>query len=143
MQEVSDADPEALKAAMKKAKEAASDVQSTAAEIQGYINALPEITTGLAGGRMNTDAMKGAGGREHGQAAWAKKHKDAKEALVKLISQNDHLVAEWRDIVEKVADLAVLHDPDQIAGGHGDISPLPVVQEVGPGDADGHAAWRK
>jgi hypothetical protein len=143
LQSVSDADPAALKEAMKKAKEAASDVQATAGEIQGYIDALPQISTGLSGGKMDTGAMKGAGGREDGQAAWARKHKAAKEALVKLISQNDGLVAEWKDIVEKVGDLAVLHDPDQIAGGHGDIPPLPVVSAAGPGDADGHAAWRK
>jgi putative RNase toxin 15 of polymorphic toxin system len=60
-----------------------------------------------------------------------------------MIQANDPLVQEWTGIVKEVGDLAVLHDPDQIAGGHGDIAPLPVVKEpTDPNDSDGHASWR-
>jgi hypothetical protein len=136
--------PDAMKAAMKKAKDAAKDVREVEAEIQGYIDALPEITTGQAGGVMDPTKMQGAGGREDGQAAWADKHRKAKEAIVKLIQKNDPLVAEWVGIVKETGDLAVLHDPDQIAGGHGDIEAMPVVKEpTDANDTDGHQAWRE
>jgi len=144
LQTTAAATPDQMKEAMKKAKDAASDVRETAAEIQGYIDAIPEVATGQAGGKVKPDQMKGAGGRENGQAAWAAKHKKAKEALVKLIEKNDPLVAEWVGIVKETGDLAVLHDPDQIAGGNGDILPLPVVKEpTDPNDTDGHELWRK
>ena len=137
------APPEELQKAMETAKKAASDYKSTEAEIQGYIDAKPQIDAGHAGQKMDHSKLKGAGGREDGQAAWANKHRKAKEAIAKLIQQNDPLVQEWVGIVDDVGKLAVLHDPDQIAGGHGDIEKLPVVKEpTDASDADGHAAWR-
>jgi hypothetical protein len=137
------ATPDAMKAAMKKAKEAAKDVKEVEAEIQGYIDALPEIATGQAGGSVDPTKLQGPGGREDGQSAWADKHRKAKEALVRLVQKNDPLVAEWVGIVKETGDLAVLHDPDQIAGGQGDIDPLPVVKEpTDPNDTDGHKEWR-
>jgi hypothetical protein len=137
------ANPTQLKEAMKKAKEAAKDVASTQAEIQGYIDAISEIATGQAGGAVDPTKLQGPGGREDGQSAWADKHRKAKEAIIRLIQQNDPLVADWTGIVKETGDLAVLHDPDQIAGGHGDIDPLPVVKEpTDPNDTDGHKEWR-
>jgi hypothetical protein len=143
LQATTGATPDLIKEALKKAKEAASDVKSTEAEIQGYIDAGPEIAVGQAGQKMDPSKLKGGGGREDGQTAWANKHKKAKAAIIKLIEQNDPLVQDWVGIVKEVGDLAVLHDPDQIAGGRGDIDPLPVVKEPkDANDTDGHAAWR-
>jgi len=143
LQAAAGAAPDVIKEALKKAKEAASDIKSTEAEIQGYIDAPPEIAAGLAGQKMDTTKLQGAGGREDAQTAWANKHKKAKAAIMKLIEANDPLVQEWVGIVKEVGELAVLHDPDQIAGGHGDIEKLPVVKEpTDANDTDGHAAWR-
>jgi Domain of unknown function (DUF4157)/Novel toxin 15 len=133
-----------LDKAAKKLAEAGTDVRKVQAEIQGYLDAAPEIATGQAGGTMDPTKMQGPGGREDGQTAWADKHRKAKEAIMKLITANDPLVSEWTNIVKEVGDLAVLHDPDQIAGGHGDIEDLPVVKEpTDPSDSDGHDKWRQ
>ncbi len=135
---------EAMKAALKQAVDAAKDVTSVSAEIQGYLDASEQVAAADAGSAVDPKKMAGAGGREDGQAAWANKHRKAKAALVKLLEKDDPLVADWQDIVKKVGDLAVLHDPDQIAGGHGDIPALPVIKEPKtPSDSDGHEAWRE
>ena len=123
-----------LEAAEHKAREAGSDVRALQVEIQSYI----------AAGAMDTSKIQGPGGRENARAAWSRKHSKAKEAIMKLIHANDPMVAEWVGIVRDVGDLAVLHDPDPIAGGHGDIEKLPVAKEpTDPNDTDGHEEWRK
>jgi Domain of unknown function (DUF4157)/Novel toxin 15 len=144
LEESADATPDEMKAAMEKASKATKDISSVSAEIQGYLDTSEQVAAADSGGAMDPKKMAGAGGRENGQAAWANKHRKAKAALVKLIKQNDPLVADWQGIVDEVGKLAVLHDPDQIAGGQGEIPALPVIKEPrSPSDSDGHEAWRE
>ena len=111
-------------------------------DVAGLSAAGPEIDRGQAGAKdLDPKKMKPAGGRDGNEGAWAAKHKAAKEELVKRVLKMDGTIAEWEGIVKSTGDLAVLHNPDQICGGEGDIEPFPVVKE--PTGADDTADNRK
>lgn len=111
-------------------------------DIAGLSTAGPEIDRGQGGAKdLDPKKMKPAGGRDGNEGAWAAKHKAAKEELVKRVLKMDGTIAEWEGIVKSTGDLAVLHNPDQICGGEGDIEAFPVVKE--PTGADDTADNRK
>src|SRR5262245_3150487 len=69
LEAVGDSDQEKLKEAAKRAKDAADDEREVQAELDGLIAELPEVEKGQAGGDVDADKMKGAGGRDGNEQA--------------------------------------------------------------------------
>ena len=133
-------DTTAAQEALKKNAESHSEAHG---DLAGLSGAVPEIEKGKKGGKVEPKKMKPAGGRDGDEKDWAADHKGGKQAIVKQVLQLGGTIKEWEGIVEKTKDLAVLHDPDQIAGGHGEVPTFPIVEEpTGPDvTADNRAAW--
>jgi hypothetical protein len=134
--QAAEGDPAKIEAVTKKIANNDKYQKETQSEVAGLVAAKPEIDKGKKGDKVDAGKLQGAGGRAGNEKAWADKHRKAKEEIVRRVQEHDPAIKQWWDIVQKAGDLAVLHNPDQIAGGKGEIEPLPEVVKEPKGADD-------
>ena len=122
-----DARSAALDELRKRANEALPVASTNRARYQAAID---EIDAARAEGRRpNRDMLRVVTGRWGDEASWREIHEEGIRRLYERLKQED---GRWAAIAGSVEKLAVLHNPDQVAGGPGEIPEIPPP----PMDAD-------
>lgn len=114
-----------------RAKEAAETARTKEKQ---YLAAMKEIKAALAADRVpKASAIEVVTGRFGDETAWREKHREGLEALYDRFVEGDK---RWKKIAKDTGYMAVLHNPDQVAGGPGEIPEIDI-----PPSSDDEAAW--
>jgi hypothetical protein len=86
------------------------------------------------GALPNLNTIEIVTGRFGNETEWARLHEAGKKALYEKLKKEE---ARWEIISRTLDRIAVLHNPDQVAGGTGEIPPVPIP----PGGEASVAEW--
>ncbi|HET6232745.1 MAG TPA: DUF4157 domain-containing protein [Longimicrobiaceae bacterium] len=130
-------DHSARDAVLTQLRERASTSEATATTKKTqYQAAIAEIDAARAAGRpVNRGLVEVVAGRYGNETEWRDLHSAGIEALYERLQRLD---ARWAIISRTLSRLAVLHNPDQVAGGPGEIPPIRI-----PPTSDDVEAWEQ
>jgi hypothetical protein len=124
-------DRSARNAVLEQLNERAQQAAATARQKEPlYRAAISEINAAMAADRVpDRGIIEIVTGRFGNEAAWRQAHREGIEALhARLLAEDSR----WKQISRDASRLAVLHNPDQVAGGPGDIPDI----DIPPPDTD-------